>query len=476
MLSDYSTIKPNTEPLRNTEPKIVINFNSNERKPSNSSIESLKGPKRIDNIKQAFEIDKNSVYTNGSYLSSPSLVGSSVHQKSIVNTKSGMILQDSKNLTKTIGTINNKLTKDSPSARRKNLYNQSAFTKRSASETHKKSDNLVGYLHQKQSPRVTKKLIDKQPKDIKQWKLQQNKPDLLQQFNESREYVNLTSVIKESKKLNANITTKKISEVKKDTKRIPSSKSLTRPDSPSVQRPESPIYENIDDVINDLQAMEKESTMLQELTRAADQILQAVNGYTDEDSKISTEDSEDEKNKHRIIKNLRKTGENLSTISETKSWKQVHSSKETAKNAKNIRNRVKPTSSTSSIESITREVQKPVPPVRLNRAVKLNEDKIKKKINDNSELVKITRARRLQRASSREALLQSQGSSSEDISNSIEILRKPRQVRKTKPFSSSTTEEISHNSSIKKSTISYTTSSLSSKKKEHESRRTSSDR
>lgn len=474
MLSDYSTTKCNTEsPLRNADSKIVTNFN--ERKPSTSSIESLKGQKRIDNIKQAFEIDKNSIYTNGAYLSSPSLVGNSVHQKPAVNTKSGVILQESKNLSKTNRIIINKVTKDSPNVKRKTLYNQSTFTKRSASETYKKSDNSPGHLNQKQSPKIVEKLTEKQPRDIKQWKTQQNKPDLLQQFNESREYVNLTSVIKETKKLNT--ANKKISEVKKNIKRIPSSKSLTRPDSPSVQRPESPIYENIDDVINDLQAMEKESTMLQELTRAADQILQAVNGYTDEDSKISTEDSEDDKNKkHRIIKNLRKTGESLSTISETKSWKQVHSSKETAKNAKNIRSRVKPTSSTSSIESITKEVQKPVPPVRLNRAVKLNEDKIKKKINDNSELVKITRARRLQRASSREALLQSQGSSSEDISNSIEILRKPRLVRKTKPFSSSTTEEVSNNSSIKKSTISYTTSSVSSKKKEHESRRTSSDR
>ncbi|GLH00940.1 Uncharacterized protein GBIM_07185 [Gryllus bimaculatus] len=58
---------------------------------------------------------------------------------------------------------------------------------------------------------------------------------------------------------------------------------------------DSPIYENIDEVLEEsagARRVETDSAILEELTRAADQILQAVNGYTDEDSRASSDDDD----------------------------------------------------------------------------------------------------------------------------------------------------------------------------------------
>nr|XP_008192878.1 PREDICTED: uncharacterized protein LOC656219 isoform X1 [Tribolium castaneum]XP_015840211.1 PREDICTED: uncharacterized protein LOC656219 isoform X1 [Tribolium castaneum]XP_015840212.1 PREDICTED: uncharacterized protein LOC656219 isoform X1 [Tribolium castaneum] len=160
-----------------------------------------------------------------------------------------------------------------------------------------------------------------------------------------------------------------------------------------------PIYENVVRV-----GKEFDSNILEELTKAADQILLAVNGFTDDDSHENT------------------FKEPLATITESKSWSQDKKSK-TAKQS-NVKTRLKHTSSTSSVESLTkgRKAQQ-IRPVPIRKKNVVNEPTVRA----------TTKARRLQRASSREALLQSHGSSSEDLGANVEIpQRKPRQIRKTK--------------------------------------------
>lgn len=63
-----------------------------------------------------------------------------------------------------------------------------------------------------------------------------------------------------------------------------------------------------------------------------------------------------------------------------------------------------------------------------------------------------TKARRLQRASSREALLQSHGSSSEDLPANIEApMRKPRLIKKTKTSQLTLTSGIELKKPVRKS-------------------------
>lgn len=424
------------------------------RKHSDSSVtESPKVGRKINNIKRNFEANR-STYSNG-FLSSPSLVETSV-QKSTVSeqtksNKSEAIEKKFQVTEERINTFSNKVSsitsKESPNSKRKTfnrkaspIVSQYSYTKQNVPKKLEPSRNFEEPKanHFNQSGKPNKSWFD-------------NRPDLLKNHDTAKAYVNLSTVIKEENKSTPATNTSKIADIRKV------SPTKTRPDSPSINRPESPIYENIDEVISNLNAMERESCMLQELTKAADQILQAVNGYTDEDSKVST-DSEDDGKKHRL--KLRNTGE-LSTISETKSWKQVQN-KSTKLISKNLKSRVRATSSTSSIESLTKET-KPIPPVRLNRAAKLNEERTKKKITgSNSELSKIIKTRRLQRASSREALLQSHGSSSEDIAINTDIRKPTRLVRKTKTG----TEDV-----CRKSSVSQTNSITTTKKKDYDGRR-----
>jgi hypothetical protein len=88
----------------------------------------------------------------------------------------------------------------------------------------------------------------------------------------------------------------------------------------------------------------------------------------------------------------------------------------------NVKTKLKHTSSTSSVESLSR-ARKPqqLKPAQIKKRNVVNESRA------------TTKARRLQRASSREALLQSHGSSSEDLGATVEVpQRKPRQIKKTK--------------------------------------------
>lgn len=193
-----------------------------------------------------------------------------------------------------------------------------------------------------------------------------------------------------------------------------------------AKKPESPIYVNLQEVQDTPRNVtpskrEFDSSILEELTKAADQILQAVNGYADDD--VYTRLSGEESKRHQP----------LDTISETKSWKQqkvVQTKTSTARTA-NSKSKLKHTSSTSSVDSITRECRKP-----LTRKQESDSAGRRKKVANGSTPPSIkatTKQRRLQRASSREALLQSHGSSSEDLPANVAVpLRKPRLVKKTK--------------------------------------------
>ncbi|KAK4876253.1 hypothetical protein RN001_012675 [Aquatica leii] len=188
-----------------------------------------------------------------------------------------------------------------------------------------------------------------------------------------------------------------------------------------------PIYENVDTLKNKNKIVKREfdSSILDELTKAADQILQAVNGYAEE-----TEKQEEEK------KALRK--EKLDTISETKSWKQRGVAKHNCNESQNVaKTKLKHTSSTSSVESVS-EFKK----LSARRSLESDRQKKKSGSDTSSSRAAATKARRLQRASSREALLQSHGSSSEDLPVSIDVpLRKPRLVRKTKTVQETNVDE-----------------------------------
>jgi hypothetical protein len=186
----------------------------------------------------------------------------------------------------------------------------------------------------------------------------------------------------------------------------PSSRTRLRKSSP--EKDQSPIYENVVGKNKPRLGKEFDSNILEELTKAADQILQAVNGFTDDDS-------------HKYSGDERNFKEPLDTITESKSWSQDKKVKATTKQT-NVKTKLKHTSSTSSVESLSR-ARKPqqLKPAQIKKRNVVNESRA------------TTKARRLQRASSREALLQSHGSSSEDLGATVEVpQRKPRQIKKTK--------------------------------------------
>lgn len=212
----------------------------------------------------------------------------------------------------------------------------------------------------------------------------------------------------------------------------PARNSTANKGKPRLKSPESvkennePIYENLKDPKGRYNR-EFDSSILDELTKAADQILQAVNGYTDEENhnRYSTDDEDMKKN----IRN-----EKLETISETKSWKQQQAQRTKSK-PPNTRTKLKHTSSTSSVESLSRRRVASSSVERKSTATRstLEHQKKKTEKSDSSTIKANTKARRLQRASSREALLQSHGSSSEDLTANVEApVRKPRLIKKTK--------------------------------------------
>lgn len=192
----------------------------------------------------------------------------------------------------------------------------------------------------------------------------------------------------------------------------------------SQKRAESPIYQNRDIYAERRDSndnTETESTILEELTKAADQILLAVNGYTDDDSYRAS--SEDEYRKKR-----ERTSQPLCTISElpnkkttTKTNRQsvgvIKSTRSTDLRREyhsSSKNRITKTASNSSLESsLTQDVKPLLTP----------EDRSKRRA-----------ARLLQRASSRELLFQTAASSSEDIGSGSDTgsLRTKRVYRRSR--------------------------------------------
>ncbi|CAG9760826.1 unnamed protein product [Ceutorhynchus assimilis] len=223
-------------------------------------------------------------------------------------------------------------------------------------------------------------------------------------------------------------------------KRPPSPQRIVKPRRPLPDKnKESPIYENLKPAPLKSKYsghVDFDSSILDELTKAADQILLAVNGYTSEDCHTRLSSDEEESRKP------------LDTISETKSWKHSNQDLE-IKNQQRMRPtlasaakmKVKRTSSTSSVESLSKDPRRrgslterrstTTPLVKSAPTEKPNNKK--KPSTEVTSIKATTKARRLQRASSREALLQSHGSSSEDLPANIEApARKPRLIKKTK--------------------------------------------
>ncbi|XP_069703149.1 platelet binding protein GspB-like isoform X2 [Periplaneta americana] len=248
----------------------------------------------------------------------------------------------------------------------------------------------------------------------------------------------------------------------------------------------SPLYENVkmlslDSITksNGHDHVETESAILEELTRAADQILQAVNGYTDEESYRASSDDDDNdsirdcrRRRGKRCGQARKPSANLGTISESPSSKkqqetESHSHKNNASTRKNQRltkTRLGPTSSTSSVESFTREVSRSTAQARSLQKQEGSssiEDHSKSKIASSSTSSSAVKsgsraARLLQRASSRELLLQTYASSSEDVGSGVEggSTRKPTAPRRTRVHNSNSNKTDAAKTNSRKTTVS----------------------
>jgi hypothetical protein len=253
----------------------------------------------------------------------------------------------------------------------------------------------------------------------------------------------------------------------------------------------SPLYENLEilaaeqtkvangqNLVTD--AVETESTILEELTRAADQILQAVNGYTDEESyRASSDEPDDEimeggrRRRGNRYGQVRRPSAGLGTITETPSSKKKQETgnstsellshkSNTRKNQRLTKTRPCPTSSTSSVESLTREnfrVQtRPLLKQEGSGGVgEYNKSKTASSSLSSTAVKSSSRtARLLQRASSRELLLQTYASSSEDVASGVEgsNSRKPVVPRRTRTHTSSNNKTDSAKTNIRKSTVS----------------------
>uniref|UniRef100_A0A8D8U1H0 Uncharacterized protein n=1 Tax=Cacopsylla melanoneura TaxID=428564 RepID=A0A8D8U1H0_9HEMI len=164
-----------------------------------------------------------------------------------------------------------------------------------------------------------------------------------------------------------------------------------------------------------------DSTIMEELTKAADEILLAVNGYTDEDS---IRGSDDERNKKKSYKPL-------TTIVETPN-RSVHSSRNPRKSdapvvvRENIYSNVKSQrrSSNSSLETNEKPNSRTVKTSRVQENVYANIKPVKK--SETGEKVK-KKTSRMQRTSSREIL-----ESSSDDNSRDEIIKNKKMVRRSK--------------------------------------------
>jgi hypothetical protein len=255
----------------------------------------------------------------------------------------------------------------------------------------------------------------------------------------------------------------------------------------------SPLYENVKMLAVDPTAksnsqnlmtdsVETESAILEELTRAADQILQAVNGYTDEESyKASSDEHDDDivkdgrKRRGNRCGKVRRPSVSLGTITEGSSSKkqqetrnstsELCSHKSTGSGRKShqrlTKTRLHPTSSTSSVESLTREI----PQVQSRALLKqegtssidnCNKSKAASSSTSSTAIKSGCRTvRLLQRASSRELLLQTYASSSEDVASGVEggNNRKPVVPRRARTHSTNNNKTDHAKTNLKKNTV-----------------------
>jgi len=238
--------------------------------------------------------------------------------------------------------------------------------------------------------------------------------------------------------------------------------------------------------------VETESAILEELTQAADQILQAVNGYTDEESyRASSDEPDDEivkdgrRRKGKRCGQMRRPLANLGTITEAplcrkqqetgNSTSEIQSHKSTGNARKSQRltkTRLGPSSSTSSMESFTREMSRMQTRALLKKEGSSSvDDHTKSKVVSSSSSSMAIKsggrtARFLQRASSREFLLQTYASSSEDIASGVEggNSRKSVVPRRTRTHNSSNNKTDRAKSNLKKSRVSSDSQPLPSAK------------
>jgi hypothetical protein len=263
---------------------------------------------------------------------------------------------------------------------------------------------------------------------------------------------------------------------------------------PSCKVPVSPLYENLkmltlepntksnsQDKVSDTE--ETESAILEELTRAADQILQAVNGYTDEESyKVSSDEPDEEtvkggrNRKGNTCGNMQGLSVSLGTITEgsyskkqqetVNSTSELCSHKSTANGRRShqrlTKTHIPPTSSTSSVESLTRGIPQIQTRTMLkqrgtNRINNCNKNKVASSSTSNTAIKSSCRTvRLLQRASSREMLLQTYASSSEDVASGVEGSnnRKPVAPRHMRTPNTNSNKVDHAKNNLKKSTVS----------------------
>ncbi|XP_046680153.1 uncharacterized protein LOC124367405 isoform X2 [Homalodisca vitripennis] len=201
---------------------------------------------------------------------------------------------------------------------------------------------------------------------------------------------------------------------------------------PNQKRTESPIYQNREIYAERRDSndnTETESTILEELTKAADQILLAVNGYTDDDSFRAS--SEDEFRKRRE----KPTSQPLCTISELPN-KKTNTNKFASRQSLGV---IKSTRSTDLRREYRSSSKTRVGKTSSNSSMdsgpssEFKSGDVKPLLSP-EDRSKRRAARLLQRASSRELLLQTAASSSEDMGSGSDTgsLRTKRVFRRSR--------------------------------------------
>lgn len=167
-----------------------------------------------------------------------------------------------------------------------------------------------------------------------------------------------------------------------------------------------------------------DSTIMEELTKAADEILLAVNGYTDEDS---IRGSDDERKRRKSYKPLSTISEAPNKVDSSKRSRKSEASVIVRENVySNVKNQRR--SSNSSLENNDKASRETKPKAQENIYANI---KTVKQSSSNEKIAK-KKAARMQRSSSREIL-----ASSSDEENNQNDLKNKKPVRRSKGKSNS---------------------------------------